>query len=86
MVQVLQQHISLTHNVVLLVALEDHLLVEYFNGVDGVLFLVSSREDLTEAALADGAQELKVTRLDAGLLRGAEVDHLLAAVGGDGHR
>lgn len=41
MVQILQQHIPLAHNVILLVALENHLLVEYFDGVDGVLLFVA---------------------------------------------
>ena len=85
MIQVLEQHISLAHYVVLLVALQNHLLVEYFNRVDGVLLFVPRGKHLSEASLANGAQKLEITRLDMLLLRWAQVDHFLAAVRGDGH-
>lgn len=80
MVQVLEQHISLAHYVILFIALENHLLVEYFNCVDGVLLLVLRREDFPKGSFPDSAEKLKITWLHVLLLRLTEIEHLLADI------
>lgn len=86
MIQIAKQHVPLTHDMILFVSLQYHLLVQHFDGVNGVLLLVTSRVDFAKTALADGAQEFKITWLDRPLLRWAQIDFRTRARGDCGDR
>lgn len=71
MLQVLNEHVTLGHDVLYFVSSYYRFFVQHFDRVDLLLGDVSRLEHTTEASFADLIQELKIGRLGFGIMRAA---------------